>query len=140
MTLLTPGSVLAVNQSGSAVTQASSGTASATTGTQAEQVILFVLEGIGQESLNSCSMPVLSRLVKEGSVTWSAAAVTRPRNEPSHDRLDRPPILISPLPEAVGVRVHLERRIGKVHPAFWPEIEGPSWLVPVQAGSVGVFV
>ncbi|HET8579596.1 MAG TPA: alkaline phosphatase [Nitrospiraceae bacterium] len=73
--LVTPGSALAVKQPGSPAAQASSGTASATTGTQAEHVILFVLEGIGQESLKGGSMPVLSRLVKEGSVTWSASAV-----------------------------------------------------------------
>ena len=76
VTLLTAGSVLAANQSGSPDAQAPSGTASATTGPQAEHVILFVLEGIGQESLKGGSMPVLSRLVKEGSVTWSASAVS----------------------------------------------------------------
>ena len=42
---------------------------------QAESVILIVLEGVGQASAKSGSMPVLSRLVKEGSVTWSATAV-----------------------------------------------------------------
>lgn len=42
---------------------------------QAESVILVVLEGVGQESVKGGSMPVLSRLVKEGSVTWSATAV-----------------------------------------------------------------
>ena len=42
---------------------------------QAESVILVVFEGVGQESLKSGSMPVFSRLVKEGSVTWSATAV-----------------------------------------------------------------
>jgi hypothetical protein len=40
-----------------------------------EHVILFVLEGFGQESLKAGAMPSLSRLVKEGSVTWSAAGV-----------------------------------------------------------------
>jgi len=43
---------------------------------QPEQVILFVLEGVGKDSLKTGAMPVLSRLVKDGSVTWSAAAVT----------------------------------------------------------------
>jgi hypothetical protein len=41
-----------------------------------EHVILFVLEGFGQGSLKGGTMPTLSRLVKEGSVTWSATAVT----------------------------------------------------------------
>jgi hypothetical protein len=40
-----------------------------------EHVILFVLEGFGQDSLKGGAMPSLSRLVKEGSVTWSAAGV-----------------------------------------------------------------
>jgi Type I phosphodiesterase / nucleotide pyrophosphatase len=40
-----------------------------------EHVILFVLEGFSQDSLKSGAMPVLSKLVKEGSVTWSANAV-----------------------------------------------------------------
>jgi hypothetical protein len=43
---------------------------------QPEQVILFVLEGVGKDSLKTGAMPVLNRLVKDGSVTWSAAAVT----------------------------------------------------------------
>ena len=42
---------------------------------QTEHVILFVLEGFGQDSLKSNAMPTLSRLIKEGSVTWSARAV-----------------------------------------------------------------
>jgi hypothetical protein len=40
-----------------------------------EYVILFVLEGFGQDSLKGGIMPTLSRLVKEGAVTWSATAV-----------------------------------------------------------------
>lgn len=40
-----------------------------------EHVILFVLEGFSQDSLKNGAMPVLSKLVKEGSVTWSANAV-----------------------------------------------------------------
>jgi predicted AlkP superfamily pyrophosphatase or phosphodiesterase len=43
---------------------------------QPEHVILFVLEGVGKESLKTGAMPVLSRLVKDGSITWSATAVT----------------------------------------------------------------
>ncbi len=41
----------------------------------ADYVILFVLEGVGQEGLKTGSMPVLGRLVKGGSVTWTATAV-----------------------------------------------------------------
>lgn len=41
----------------------------------ASQAILFVLEGIGQDSLKNNAMPVLSRLMKDGAVTWSATAV-----------------------------------------------------------------
>src|SRR5678815_3942758 len=40
-----------------------------------EHVILFVLEGFGQDSLKGGAMPTLSRLIKEGAVTWSATAV-----------------------------------------------------------------
>ena len=40
-----------------------------------EYVILFVLEGFGQDSLKGGTMPTLSRLIREGSVTWSATAV-----------------------------------------------------------------
>ena len=42
---------------------------------QAEHVILFVLEGLDQESLKSGAMPALSKLVKGGAVTWSASGV-----------------------------------------------------------------
>lgn len=45
-------------------------------GSGTEHVILFVLEGFGQESLKGGAMPVVSKLVKEGSVTWSASGVT----------------------------------------------------------------
>ena len=40
-----------------------------------EHVILFVLEGFGQDSLKGGTMPTLSRVIKEGAVTWSASAV-----------------------------------------------------------------
>lgn len=62
---------------------AKSGSAVSSSDTQAEYVILFVFEGIGQESLQSGAMPVLSRLVKEGSVTWSATAVNPPLRLPT---------------------------------------------------------
>ncbi|MCE3223995.1 MAG: uncharacterized protein K0S58_2175 [Nitrospira sp.] len=48
-----------------------------------EHVILFVLEGLGQESLKSGAMPVLSTLVKDGAVTWSAKAVAPARRLPT---------------------------------------------------------
>ena len=40
-----------------------------------EYVILFVLEGIGQNSLKGGAMPILSKLVSDGSVTWSATSL-----------------------------------------------------------------
>ena len=42
----------------------------------ADHVILFVLEGFGQDSLKSGSMPNLVKLAKSGAVTWSATGVT----------------------------------------------------------------
>lgn len=42
---------------------------------QAEHVVLFVLEGFSQESLKGTPMPVLSKLIKEGSGTWAASGV-----------------------------------------------------------------
>ena len=40
-----------------------------------EHVILFVLEGLGQDSLKGGAMPVISNLVKDGAATWSATGV-----------------------------------------------------------------
>jgi hypothetical protein len=40
-----------------------------------EHVILFVLEGFSQDSLKGHTMPTLSKLVKEGAVTWTATGV-----------------------------------------------------------------
>jgi len=40
-----------------------------------EHVILFVLEGFGQDSLKAGTMPSLSKLVKNGAATWSATGV-----------------------------------------------------------------
>ena len=51
------------------------GKETASSGSGTEHVILFVLEGFGQESLKGGAMPVVSKLVKEGSVTWSASGV-----------------------------------------------------------------
>jgi hypothetical protein len=50
---------------------------------QPEHVILVVLEGVGQEALKAGPMPVLSRLVKQGSVTWSATGVNPPLRLPT---------------------------------------------------------
>ncbi len=52
------------------------GKETASSGSGTEHVILFVLEGFGQESLKGGAMPVVSKLVKDGSVTWSASGVT----------------------------------------------------------------
>ena len=49
--------------------------ASATTAASTEHVILFVLEGVDQPALKAGPMPVLTRLVKEGSATWAATSV-----------------------------------------------------------------
>ncbi|HAN91130.1 MAG TPA: hypothetical protein DCQ33_03505, partial [Nitrospira sp.] len=48
-----------------------------------EHVILFVLEGIDRQALKAGPMPVLDRLVKTGSVTWSATTVTPPLRLPA---------------------------------------------------------
>lgn len=56
---------------------------SAAPGVTTEHVVLFVLEGLGQESLKSGAMPVLSNLVKDGAVTWSATAVAPARRLPT---------------------------------------------------------
>jgi hypothetical protein len=66
-----------------AITVAAKGSKTVPAGTLAEHVILFVLEGVGQEALKAGPMPVLSRFVKEGSVAWSAAAVTPPQRLPT---------------------------------------------------------
>lgn len=50
---------------------------------QPEHVVLVVLEGVGQDALKSGPMPVFSRLVKEGAVTWSATGVNPPLRLPT---------------------------------------------------------
>lgn len=50
---------------------------------RAEYVILVVFEGVDQSSLKGGPMPVFSRFVKEGAVTWSATAVTPPLRLPT---------------------------------------------------------
>ena len=51
--------------------------------TQPNHIVLVVLEGIGNETIKSDSMPVLGRLAKEGSVAWSAQSVTPPLTVPA---------------------------------------------------------
>lgn len=48
-----------------------------------EHIILFVLEGIGRESLKIGPMSTLGRLIKEGAATWSATGVTPPLRLPT---------------------------------------------------------
>ena len=50
---------------------------------QVEYMIMFVLEGVGEESLGDGTMPVFNRLVQNGSVTWSATAVEPPLRLPT---------------------------------------------------------
>ncbi|MBI4401584.1 MAG: alkaline phosphatase [Nitrospirae bacterium] len=69
-------SLLLVGSALAATSAASPATPPAASAVQPEHVILIVFEGIGQDSLKAGAMPVLGRLVKEGSVTWSATAVT----------------------------------------------------------------
>jgi len=45
-------------------------------GGAAGRVILFVLEGVDQPALIQGPMPVLSRLIRQGAVTWSAETVS----------------------------------------------------------------
>lgn len=54
-----------------------------TDSTYAKSVILFVLEGISEDSLHIGPMPVLSRLVKTGAATWSAQTVSPPLRLPA---------------------------------------------------------
>ena len=50
---------------------------------QPNHIVLVVLEGIGNDTIKSGSMPVLERLAKEGAVTWSAQSVTPPLTVPA---------------------------------------------------------
>lgn len=45
---------------------------------QAKHVVLFVLEGFSHDSLKGAAMPVLKKLIKEGSVTWTAGGSSQP--------------------------------------------------------------
>ena len=53
----------------------STGKGTAPSAPQAEHVVLFVLEGFSHDSLKGVTMPVLKKLIKEGSVTWTAGGV-----------------------------------------------------------------
>lgn len=80
--------VMVLLLTGLSVSTAMAHAVSATSSTSSEQtvpehVILFVLEGVDQQALNAGPMPVLGRLVKEGSVTWSATTVTPPLRLPA---------------------------------------------------------
>jgi len=44
-------------------------------GTQTDHIVLVVLEGVGNEQIQSGELPVLQRLAKEGAVTWSAESI-----------------------------------------------------------------
>ncbi|MEE8607793.1 MAG: alkaline phosphatase family protein, partial [Nitrospiraceae bacterium] len=58
-------------------------TAATSSQNQVQYIIMVALEGVGEDSLKGGSMPVLSRLVEHGSVTWSAAAVNPPLRLPT---------------------------------------------------------
>ncbi len=58
----------------------------AATPTQADHVLLFVLEGVGSEVIGKGDhglMPVVHKLAKEGAVTWSAHSVSPPLTVPA---------------------------------------------------------
>src|SRR5689334_22394599 len=52
-------------------------------GPPTEHVILFVLEGFSQDSLKGGTMPTLTKLIKDGAVTWSATGVNPPLRLPT---------------------------------------------------------
>lgn len=56
-----------------AATPAGKGTPSSVP--QTEHVVLFVLEGFSHDSLKGAAMPIMKKLIKEGSVTWTAGGV-----------------------------------------------------------------
>ena len=55
----------------------------ASTPTQAEHVLLFVLEGVGNDVIRNGTMPVLHGLAQEGAVTWKAQSVSPPFTVPA---------------------------------------------------------
>ena len=48
----------------------------ASTPTQADHVVLFVLEGVGNDVIQNGTMPVLHKLAQEGAVTWEAQSAS----------------------------------------------------------------
>ena len=44
--------------------------------TQADHILLFVLEGVGNDVIQNGTMPVLQKLAREGAVTWKAQSVS----------------------------------------------------------------
>ncbi|MBI5315926.1 MAG: alkaline phosphatase family protein [Nitrospirae bacterium] len=68
-------SLCLLSQSGTTVVAGSAAAQVSASVAPTEHVILFVLEGFGENSLKGGTMPTLSRLIKEGAVTWSATAV-----------------------------------------------------------------
>ncbi len=48
----------------------------ASTPTQADHVLLFVLEGVSNDVIQNGTMPVLQKLAQEGAVTWKAQSVS----------------------------------------------------------------
>jgi arylsulfatase A-like enzyme len=59
------------------------GVPSITSATQAEHIILIVLEGIKSSSLQGEATPTLTRLAQEGAATWSAQSITPPLTVPA---------------------------------------------------------
>ena len=53
------------------------------TPTQADHVLLFVLEGVGNDAIQNGTMPVLQKLAQEGAVTWNAQSVSPPFTVPA---------------------------------------------------------
>ena len=51
--------------------------------TQAEHVLLFVLEGVGNDVIQNGTMPVLDKLAREGAVAWNAQSVSPPFTVPA---------------------------------------------------------
>ncbi len=51
--------------------------------TQADHVLLFVLEGVGNDAIQNGTMPVLHKLAQEGAVTWNAQSVSPPFTVPA---------------------------------------------------------
>ena len=53
------------------------------TPTQADHVLLFVLEGVGNDVIQNGTMPVLHKLAQEGAVAWNAQSVSPPFTVPA---------------------------------------------------------